>query len=68
MVKIIRGDIVEHPDYGLGTAAHTDVNGRWVVYKNTGGHWAAGAHSARELKRIGPPNPGQPRLKLDGHP
>lgn len=65
MVRIIAGDQVrhvDHPEYGIGRAAQTDRNGRWVVWMAHGGRWSAGAYRIKELARVGPPEPRQAAL------
>jgi hypothetical protein len=66
MVKIIKGDLVAHPDYPghVGRASHADDSGRWVVWTTLGGHWAAGSYKPTSLVYVGAPEPGQPKLKL----
>jgi hypothetical protein len=59
---IVKGDLVAVPTLypgKVGTAAHSDFSGRWVVWKETNGHWAAGSYSPDIIELIGSPLPAQ---------
>jgi hypothetical protein len=64
---IIKGDLVEVPSLypgRVGTASHSEGSVRWVVWRDRGGHWAAGSYKPSEIILVGPPAPAQQRLPL----
>lgn len=52
----------------VGQAAHIDripgYERRWVVWRDSGGHWQAGAYDPDLVVYVDAPDPDQPELKL----
>lgn len=66
---VVRGDQVTVPtmyEGRTGTASHVDAQGRWVVWTDRGGHWAAGVYEPADVVYVGSPEPAQPRLQTGG--
>lgn len=64
---VIKGDLVAVPDLypdRVGTASYADDTGRWVVFRDRGGHWAAGSYEPSRVVFVGAPEPSQPKLKI----
>lgn len=66
---VIRGDLVSVPSLypgRVGTASHSDDSGRWVVWRDTGGHWSASSYRPKLVVFVAHAPAGQPRLELGG--